>query len=425
MSLLHARETWICWMIEWKRSSSMDNYIGLQYIEVSQPIGSFYITSFNYQDLLSISYADIRRIDDEARDEDNFDTYLGIQRQVSNSRIKEIKEYIQTIDATFPTSIILHIKSAEEMLDGKPLRSFDEDYIDENRDRVVTIKNIFINQEERKLYVRRDENVAQIIDGQHRLEGFRAYEENGLAPIPFELNVTIFVDLDLDDQAQIFSVINKAQTKVNKSLVYDLYEYARFRSPQKTAHDVVRLLNRREDSPFYRKIKILGSAKDVEKETIAQATFAEAIIHLISKDPMKDRDDLRRETLFRKAKLDVLPIQTYVFRHLFEEEKDEYIAKNLLNYFSAVLKRWPISWGEKAEGNILNKSTGLLALMRLFKDIVNMIGVYDNEIEESSFASYLNRIEIADGGFNRIEFVPGTSGQSKLYHVMLDYINKE
>ncbi len=412
-------------MIEWKRSSSMDNYIGLQYIEVSQPIGSFYITSFNYQDLLSISYADIRRIDDEARDEDNFDTYLGIQRQVSNSRIKEIKEYIQTIDATFPTSIILHIKSAEEMLDGKPLRSFDEDYIDENRDRVVTIKNIFINQEERKLYVRRDENVAQIIDGQHRLEGFRAYEENGLAPIPFELNVTIFVDLDLDDQAQIFSVINKAQTKVNKSLVYDLYEYARFRSPQKTAHDVVRLLNRREDSPFYRKIKILGSAKDVEKETIAQATFAEAIIHLISKDPMKDRDDLRRETLFRKAKLDVLPIQTYVFRHLFEEEKDEYIAKNLLNYFSAVLKRWPISWGEKAEGNILNKSTGLLALMRLFKDIVNMIGVYDNEIEESSFASYLNRIEIADGGFNRIEFVPGTSGQSKLYHVMLDYINKE
>lgn len=412
-------------MIEWKRSSSMDNYIGLQYIEVSQPIGSFYITSFNYQDLLSISYADIRRIDDEAKDEDNFDTYLGIQRQVSNSRIKEIKEYIQTIDATFPTSIILHIKSVEEMLDGKPLRSFDEDYIDENRDRIVTIQNIFINQEERKLYVRRDENVAQIIDGQHRLEGFRAYEENGLAPIPFELNVTIFVDLDLDDQAQIFSVINKAQTKVNKSLVYDLYEYARFRSPQKTAHDVVRLLNRREDSPFYRKIKILGSAKDVEKETIAQATFAEAIIRLISKDPMKDRDDLRRETLFRKAKLDALPIQTYVFRHLFVEGKDEYIAKNLLNYFNAVLKRWPISWGEKAEGNILNKSTGLLALMRLFKDIVNMIGVYDNEIEVSSFASYLNRIEIADGGFNRIEFVPGTSGQSKLYHVMLDYINKE
>ena len=403
----------------------MDNYIGLQYIEVSQPIGSFYITSFNYQDLLSISYADIRRIDDEAKDEDNFDTYLGIQRQVSNSRIKEIKEYIQTIDATFPTSIILHIKSAEEMLDGKPLRSFDEDYIDENRDRIVTIQNIFVNQEERKLYVRRDENVAQIIDGQHRLEGFRAYEENGLAPIPFELNVTIFVDLDLDDQAQIFSVINKAQTKVNKSLVYDLYEYARFRSPQKTAHDVVRLLNRREDSPFYRKIKILGSAKDVEKETIAQATFAEAIIRLISKDPMKDRDDLRRETLFRKAKLDALPIQTYVFRHLFVEGKDEYIAKNLLNYFNAVLKRWPISWGEKAEGNILNKSTGLLALMRLFKDIVNMIGVYDNEIEVSSFASYLNRIEIADGGFNRIEFVPGTSGQSKLYHVMLDYINKE
>lgn len=403
----------------------MDKYIELQYIEVNQPIGSFYITSLSYKDLLAISYADIRRIDDEAKDNDNFDTYLGIQRQVAPNRVKEICNYVQTIDATFPTSIILHIRSTEEMIDGKPLRFLEDDIIDQNRDQISLKKNIYIDRSKNKLFIRKDENVAQIIDGQHRLEGLSCYDKSGAGQICFDLNVTIFVDLDLDDQAQIFSVINKAQTKVNKSLVYDLYEYARYRSPQKTAHDVVRLLNRREDSPFYRKIKILGSAEDAEKETIAQATFAEAIIRHISKEPMKDRDDLRRQSFLKKTGLQKLPTEKYVFRRLFEEDKDEFIAKNLLNYFNAVSNRWPHSWNEKAEGNILNKSTGLLALMRLYKDVVNLIGIYDGEIEESSFAHYLNKVDISDGGFNRAKYVPGTSGQSKLYHVMLDYINKE
>ena len=406
----------------------MNHYIQLPFIEVHQPIGSFYINSMKYTELLAISYADIRKIDEEAKDNDNFDTYLGIQRQVSPNRIKEIQAYVNTIDATFPTSVILHIRSIDEFLDGKILSEWDEDYIDKNRERISLVKNIFIDREKGKMLIRDDEKVAQILDGQHRLEGLRQYKEaSGLfqESLVFDLNVTIFVDLDLDDQAQIFSVINKAQTKVNKSLVYDLYEYARYRSPQKTAHDVVRLLNRLEGSPFYKKIKILGSAEDTERETIAQATFAEAIMRHISRDPMADRDDLRRDSLFQKAKLEELPDARFVFRRVFKEGKDEYIVKNLLNYFGAVSSKWSKSWNEKSGGNILNKSTGLLALMRLYRDIVNQIGRYDNVISEAEFSDYFRKIDLADGSFDKTTYIPGTSGQSLLYHTMLSFLESK
>lgn len=406
----------------------MNKYIELPFIEVTQPIGSFYIASMKYDDLLSISYADIRKIDEEGRDDDNFDTYLGIQRQVSTNRVKEIESYVQTIDATFPTSIILHIKSDEELLDGQPLQLFDEETIEKNLGRIQKQRNIQIDRSRNVMLILKNENVAQILDGQHRMEGLRRFKENNASEsssFVFDLNVTIFVDLDLDDQAQIFSVINKAQTKVNKSLVYDLYEYARFRSPQKTAHDVVRLLNRRKDSPFYRKIKVLGSADDTERETIAQATFAEAIIRHISRDPMKDRDDLRRGSLIKKAHIQDLPDQKYVLRRLFALERDEYIVKNLMNYFDAVASKWPKSWSEKAEGNILNKSTGVLALMRLFKDISNKTGIYDDVIPKTTFSAFLNKVPINDGAFNKTDYIPGSSGQSKLYHVLLDGISSE
>jgi DGQHR domain-containing protein len=69
--------------------------------------------------------------------------------------------------------------------------------------------------------VDRSKNVAKIIDGQHRIAGLEEY--NGPE---FELNVTIFVDMDLEDQALLFATINLKQTRVSKSLAYDLFEFA-------------------------------------------------------------------------------------------------------------------------------------------------------------------------------------------------------
>lgn len=44
--------------------------------------------------------------------------------------------------------------------------------------------------------------------------------------------------------AYIFSMVNLAQTKVSKSLVYDLFEFSKSRSPRKRAHTIAVAIDR-------------------------------------------------------------------------------------------------------------------------------------------------------------------------------------
>jgi DGQHR domain-containing protein len=402
-----------------------NNYLTINYIKVKQPIGTFYIGTINWRDLLRIAMADIRQINEKENDKNNFDSYMGIQRKISPKRITEISQYVTTVDATFPTSIILAIDSVSKYINGQEITTLDPDYVQENLDKIEIVDNLIIDNKNCLLRILDKENIAKILDGQHRIEGIKAglSVEKTEHEVEFELNVTIFVDLDLDDQAQIFSVINKAQTKVNKSLVYDLYDYANSRSPQKTAHDIVRLLNKLDDSPFYKKIKILGTAENIEIETIAQATFVETILQYISKDPMRDRDVLKRKKLFGSNHLELVKDseekRKRIFRNLFIMEKDEVILAILFNYFKAIQTRWPISWNQSLTGNILNKTTGLIALMRFLKPVCNSLKLEDKEIEVATFLEVFNKIDLEDNKFSREKYVPGSSGQSQLYHELI------
>lgn len=397
-----------------------NEYISLKFIKISQPIGDFFVSVMAWEDLIAIANADIRKIHEEDTRNDSFDSYLGIQRRISPNRIKEIGEYVNTVDATFPTSIILHINSSSKYIKGVEVDFESLENVDIYSDEIEVIDNIIIDNESAVLKIRRDDKVARILDGQHRMEGLRNGFQNNSEKRRFDFNVTIFIDLDMDDQAQIFSIINKAQTKVNKSLVYDLYEYASTRSPQKTSHDIVRLLNKLNNSPFYKKIKILGTTENYT-ETIAQATFVELIMGYISKNPMNDRDMLKRKVLFGKEKLhlltDIREKKRLIFRNLFVLEKDEEIMKILWEYFSAVQERWPNSWNEinRNSGNILNKSTGLIALMRFLRDIYNYY-YFNNDIPPSleDYRRTFELVKIDD--FNKDVYIPGSSGQGKLYN---------
>ncbi len=404
----------------------MEDYITIDFIRVNQPIGEFYIGTISWNDLINIAEADIRKIEEEDKMEGNFDSYLGIQRKLSPKRLEDIGDYVQTVDATFPTSVILSIYSISKYINDQDIKSLDIDFVNDHLDKIKEVKNIIISEKENKLLIRNQENVARILDGQHRIEGLKkGFSNPNLIAVPtFQFNVTIFVDLDIDDQAQVFSVINKAQTKVNKSLVYDLYEYARSRSPQKTAHDIVRLLNKKESSPFYRKIKILGTAENKELETIAQATFVELIIQYISKNPMQDRDLLKRKTMLgsskKMAKLtDSAEIEKRIFRNLFIDEKDEIIMSVIWNYFSAVKERWPSAWDKNIKGNILNRSTGLVAFMRFLRPIYNSLNGNDGNISKKEFQKVLERTTLKDKDFNRDMYVPGSSGQAALFRDLL------
>src|SRR5438445_5492135 len=189
--------------------------------------------------------------------------------------------------------------------------------------------------------IRDDASVAKIIDGQHRIEGLLGYSQ----PEKFQLNVTLFIDMDMEDQAIVFSTINLKQTPVGKSLAIDLFDYAKTRSPQKTSHNIARFLNSREQSPFYQKIMILGTATGKPTETLTQAGFIDPLLKYISWDPMSDRDQLKRGRKLPFATPAEVRVRKVIFRNMFIEERDAEITKIMWNNFKAVENRWPKAWG--------------------------------------------------------------------------------
>ena len=406
-------------------------YISLSFVKINQPIGPFYICSMSWNELSDISFADIREINEASEKPNEIDDYLGIQRKVSKGRIKEIAQYVTNLDATFPTSIILHIRSQSLYFEDELIEDYDDEFIEQNSDNIVTYDNVIVDDEKGKIKIRKDNKIAKILDGQHRIEGFRQAIESGKQIDEFDFNVTIFVDLDLDDQAQIFSVINKAQTKVNKSLVYDLYEYATTPSPQKTAHDIIRLLNKIEESPFYKKVKILGTARDKEVETIAQATLAELIIDSISKDPMGDRNALKKKSIFGKGGLqletDPKELKRRIFRNLFISKKEEIIYEIIDNYFSAIKDRWNRAWTNEPaiDKNIISKSNGIIAFFRFLRYIYNDLEKESELVNKQEFKDILDKINFDDEQFTTDNYKPGSSGQSQLYRDLVDQYESE
>jgi DGQHR domain-containing protein len=374
-------------------SKANDHFIESRCIEIRQPIGTFYIASLSYSDLNFITYVDVRRIEKEKRD---IETYLGIQRPLSPGRVKEISQYVNLVDACFPTGIILAIDSIEVKDD-------------------IENQNIQYDAKDSKLLIRRDQRVAKVIDGQHRIEGLKSFVG---APERFQLNVTIFVDMDIEDQAMVFATINKTQTKVSKSLVYDLYDFAHARSPQKTCHNIAKLLNAKSGSPFKDKIKILGKAYDKSQETITQATFVESLLQYISKDPMSDRNLLK---LGKKlARVEGKELEKFFLRNMFIDERDAEIAKIVWNYFAAVRQKWPNAWEGNREGNILNKSTGFIALTRFLRDAYLSFDLIGTIIEQEQFSRIFSKINIADDAFTPDSYRPGSSGQGALYRELCE-----
>jgi DGQHR domain-containing protein len=357
-------------------------------LKVRQPIGEFFIGVIDSEDLVNIAYADIRRIERER----DVEKYLGIQRPLSPTRVKEIQSYVHTADATFPTAVILAVDERCAEWNERRNELTLTEYTDRDRKRSISF-----------------DKIAKILDGQHRLEGLMNY-----AGEKFELNVTIFIDADIAEQANIFATVNLAQTKVNKSLVYDLFDLAKARSPQKTCHYIAVALDQSEDSPFYHRIKRLGVATEGRfNETLTQATVVESILRYISRDPLDDRD-----RLFRGKRLE--PAQgsdqnRFIFRNLFIDERDPEIAKIIWNYFDAVRDRWPRAWNEFSRGNILIKTNGFRAFMRFLRLVYVEFGAGKERLSKLNVRKVLNSVTLKDNEFNVDLFPPGSSGEAALY----------
>ena len=352
------------------------SWIEIKAHEVTQPIGRFYFGVMQHKDLVKISYSDIRRIDTESGRR-AVESYLGIERPLRKDRVGQLQDYVNTVDATFPSPIIL----------------------------AVDEENIYLDAETGALWVKNNEDVAKILDGQHRIAGLEGFKGDG-----FDVLVTIFVDMDIEYQAMVFATINLEQTKVNRSLAYDLYAYATTRSPQKTCHNIARLLNSREGSPFENKIKVLGIARD-SSETISQALFVDSLIPMLTRDANKDRDDLKRG----RSLVATTPgeAHTLIFRNLFIEGKDGVIARVLWNYFKAVERKWTRYWTEVTPRHVLNRTTGFRGLMQFLPFAYVEAGGLTDEPAKVEFDDIFDRIDIQGNQITADNYRPGTTGSTQ------------
>ena len=361
----------------------------------------FFVASISAERLVEISYNDVRRLAEEQRD---FERYLGIQRPISAKRIRDIKQYIEGRDATFPTAIILAVDERcaefDESASTLTLTPFVPD----------------AGSDEKPIPFRK---IAKVIDGQHRIAAFMDEKENfsfSFGDRVFDLNVAIFVGADVSEQANIFATVNLAQTKVNKSLVYDLTELAKTPSPHKTCHNVAVALDREPKSPFYQRIKRLGTATPGRRrEPLTQAAFVEALVKFISVDPVQDRNRLLDGYSLDRADANML--RKCPLRNLFIEGEEVDISEIIFNYFSAVRKKWPKSWeAVDKTGNLLPRANAFKALMKYLHDDVYLeltdlenIGQIPPIME---FYSYFENIELKDEDFTTKNFAPGCGGQS-------------
>jgi len=306
-------------------------------IEINQPIGVFYVGVMPARIVISVTEVKQREYDSN-----RLFTFGGYQRSESHSRIVEISQYCSDPDATFPTPIIIAISQNNGVRFKDNILEFNENEI-----------------------------IGEIIDGQHRISGIK---QSGQVE-KFDLPVIFMFDMTEEEKAYVFSIINSKQTKVPMSLIYDLFELSETRSPQKTCHEIARLLNSDEKSSFYRRLKMLGRKED-DLASLSQGSFVKYLLSTITKNPEQDMRDIKNNI---KLKDDhSLPLRYY-----FIQNKDEVIYKIIFNLFGAISEVFKDEWNDPSQF-ILSKTTGygaaLLALQYLYS-----IGNHQKDLSREFF----------------------------------------
>jgi DGQHR domain-containing protein len=192
-----------------------------------------------------------------------------------------------------------------------------------------------------RLKVPEREGILRAIDGQHRLLALHADIDN-FGSEDFTVPAIIFDRLPEDHVVQMFVTINAKHTRLNPSHLVSLSGRQLYRDDAlATAHDVVRALNDREDSPLHGEIKLLG----VGHGRVAQAPLAQELKRLFSSDafggPRKSAD--------------------------FREDAKRFFV----NYFKQVSVVFGAAWAGRKYS--IKSATALRAFIRVAPDVVRRL----------------------------------------------------
>jgi DNA sulfur modification protein DndB len=220
----------------------------ISFIKIKHGDDTFYLCAFDGDTLSQITYV-ARRGENEEEG--------AIQRILNKKRITGIKDFLLN-GGFFPNNIILNL---------------------------VKLDNFVIDEAKQKITLTIDARIAQIIDGQHRVEGLKeaikANSDLGKLKVP----TVLAVNLTTSKCAEIFININTEQKTVPKSLIYDLYGLLSISNRDFSVDrgtDIANILNTDEKSAYQGYIKFPGSRKF--KGGIQLSTFVSNLKQLVKTD---------------------------------------------------------------------------------------------------------------------------------------------
>src|ERR671937_296997 len=185
------------------------------------------------------------------------------------------------------------------------------------------------------------EGILRAIDGQHRLLALHA-DIDRFEGEDFSVPAIIFDRLPEDHVVQMFVTINAKHTRLNASHLVSLSGRQLYRDEDlATAHDVVRALNDREDSPLYDEIKLLG----VGRGRVAQAPLAQELKKLFAEGG--------------------------IFASRRSGDVHEEAKKFFVNYFKQVAQVFGAAWNGRKYS--IKSATALRAFIRVAPDVVRRL----------------------------------------------------
>jgi len=193
-----------------------------------------------------------------------------------------------------------------------------------------------------RLKVPEREGILRAIDGQHRLLALHA-DIDHFGDEMFTVPAIIFDRLPEDHVVQMFVTINAKHTRLNPSHLVSLSGRQLYQDESlAAAHDVVRALNDREDSPLFGEIKLLG----VGRGRVSQAPLAQELKKLFADD--EALGGARKSAAFR------------------EESKRFFV-----NYLKQVAVVFEAAWqGRKYS---IKSATALRAFVRVAPDVIRAV----------------------------------------------------
>ncbi len=236
----------------------------IKYIPVHQKDYTFFNSVIDVRELLELTQVvertndhyekinvDIFNLESSIEEVNSLKLNAGIQRELIPNKLSQIADYLKGDKGLFPNSVIINISDRLELVE------FNESIIEIPHDPSI---------------------VVTALDGQHRLQGYKKYLEKYNNKEVFQVPVTIFYNTELDFQAYIFSIINSKQTKINKSLLYDLLALTKSDVDEfKLSHELAGWLHTNNDSILKGNFKMLGKGDG----WLSQAAFIDYLMPLI------------------------------------------------------------------------------------------------------------------------------------------------